>query len=255
MKESLICEDVGSGISVLTLNRAPVNALNSGFLAAIEEQLSEIDGDENVRVLIISSGLSVFSAGMDLKEAQQFSASEQMAVVDALNSMFTRLYGLSKPVIVAANGAAIAGGLFFVLASDYTLAAEAAKFGLTEVRVGVNFPVTVLEIARAALTPIVFRRLLLSGRNVDATTAKEIGVVDEVCTAAELRSRTLAVAQDYASIPPIAYAKVKAQMRAGALSIMNDVLIHNSDPTRLRWFSDETESAMAQLLAAATRKK
>ncbi|MFC1664609.1 enoyl-CoA hydratase/isomerase family protein [Pseudomonadota bacterium] len=254
MNEMLIRENVAEGMTQLTLNRAPVNALNPELLAEIEAQLIDIDGDKDIRALIITSGLSVFSAGMDLKEAQKFSIDEQTAIVDALNSSFMQLYGMSKPVIVAINGAAIAGGLFFVLASDYTVAREGAKFGLTEVRVGVRFPVVAIEMARAALSPIVFRRLLLSGRNVDTDTAKAMGVIDEIVSAGKLKSRALAVAQDYASIPPVAYAGVKAQMRAEALGNMKNAISDKTDPTRLGWFSDETRTAMEELLVAATSK-
>lgn len=254
MTETLIHEDVEEGITLLTLNRAPVNALNPDFLKAVETRLSHIESDSNIRALVITSGLSVFSAGMDLKEAQGFSTTDQTAIVDGLNATFAKLYGLSKPVIAAVNGAAIAGGLFFVLASDYSVAREGAKFGLTEVRVGVNFPVTVLEIARATLSPRVFRCLLLGGRNVDAETAEKMGIVDEVTSADELMSRALIVARDYAAIPPVAYANVKAQTRARALNIMNDAITRKSDPTRTGWFTEETRGAMVKLLEQATRK-
>ena len=93
MNKMLVREDIGDGITLLTLNRAPVNALNPELLAEIEAQLIDIDGDKSIRALIITSGLSVFSAGMDLKEAQQFSIDEQTAIVDALNSSFMQRMG------------------------------------------------------------------------------------------------------------------------------------------------------------------
>lgn len=231
-----------------------MNALNPGFLDAITETLTEIDNDADTHALLISSGLSVFSAGMDLKEAQAFTVAEQTQIVDSLNIMLARLYGMSKPVVTAVNGAAIAGGLFFVLASDYSVAREGAVLGLTEVRVGVNFPVAPLEVARAALAPNVFRRMLLGGRNADAAAALEMGVLDEVVQRDELISRAQAVAADYATIPSTAFARVKAQMRAESLHVINDAIDHKSDPTRPAWFSAETPGAMSALLESATRK-
>ena len=255
MTVSSVRKDVDNGVTMLTLQRPPVNALNPDFLLEIESQLSNIEADENVRALIITSNLSVFSAGMDLKEAMDFSTADQTLIVDLLNSTFARLYGMSKPVIVAANGAAIAGGMFFVLAADYSIAVERAKFGLAEVRVGLHFPVVALEIARNALSASAFRRVMLSGRNLDAKVAEKMGIVDEVVSGDELIRRSLEVAGDYASIPPMAYAKVKAQMRAASLDRLNNIIDKKSDPARAGWFSDETRGAMESALKVVRRKE
>ena len=254
MTETVIQETIEDGITLLKLNRPPVNALNPAFLNTFDEHLTQIEASSDIRVLVVTSNLSVFSAGMDLKEAQRFSSDDQRDIVDGLNAAFARLYGLAKPVIAAVNGAAIAGGLFFVLAADYSVARQGTKFGLTEVRVGVNFPLTVLEIARDVLSPKAFRRLLLSGRNVDAEAAEEMGIVDEVVAADEVMPRALDCARDYAAIPPIAYANVKAQMRAASLHIMREAIDQKSDPARNGWFTKETQQAMVKLLQEATRQ-
>ncbi len=249
MTEFLKRKDLDGGVAQLILERPPVNALNPAFLNAIHDRLAEIESDASVRAVVISSGLPVFSAGMDLKEAQKFSDADQTAVVDGLNATLCRLYGMTKPVITAVNGAAIAGGLFFVLASDYTVAREGAKFGLTEVRVGVDFPVAPLEIARAALAPAVARRLMLGGINVDAGVAREMGFLDEIVASDVVIPRAVDVARDYASIPPVAYAGVKMQLRGGTLGIIRGAIEGQSDPVRNGWFTDETRDAMKAMLA------
>lgn len=250
----ILTRDAGDGVCILTLNRGPVNALNPDYLARIEEELAALEEDGGVRAVVLASDLKVFSAGMDLKEAMAFSPAEQRAVVDGLNETFCHLYGFSKPVVTAAAGAAIAGGLFFILAADYTVAGDRAKFGLTEVRVGVDFPVGPLEIARAALSPPALRRIMLGGSLFDAAAALGMGVVDETAVAEEVLGRAVAVARDYASIPPATFAAVKAQMRAGPLSLIRTAIAESSDPARDGWFSEETPAAMAALLQAATKK-
>lgn len=255
MTEFFRTRDAGEGITIVTLSRAPVNALTPAYLFELADSFNRLGADENVRAVVITSDLKVFSAGMDLKEAQAFGIEEQTAIVDGLSICYAALYGLPKPTITAANGAAIAGGLFFLLAADYSIAVERGKFGLTEVRVGIDFPVGPLEIARAELTPQVFRQMLLSGRNYDAHAAMAMGVVDEVIAAEDLMTRALSIARDYAAIPPLAFSKVKAQMRAGTLKRVNDTVSAKTDPTRTGWFSDETDGAMKALLAAATAKR
>jgi len=253
MSEDLSRGFVADGVTILTLNRAPVNALNPAYLGEIEAELSKIEKDPAVRAVVLASGLKVFSAGMDLKEAQGFSKAEQTAVVDGLNATYARLYGLSKPVVTAAAGAAIAGGLFFILAADYTVAGQRAKFGLTEARVGVTFPVAPLEIARAVLSPATLRRVMLGGDLMSAQDAQDMGIIDEIVDAEDVMPRALAMARHYAAIPPMTYASIKAQMRHRELSVIRETIENKTDPSRDGWYSDETPAAMAALLDAATK--
>ena len=124
----------------------------------------------------------VFSAGMDLKLLAELDAGGQTEVVDALNRAYGAMYGFAKPLVAAVTGHAIAGGLFFLLVADYRVSARGdAMYGLSEVRVGVAFPVAPLEIARAELPPHLRRvGMLLGGQpiGVDAG-ARPAGILDE----------------------------------------------------------------------------
>ncbi len=249
MTEKILHEMTDDGIAVMTLNRAPVNALNPEFLSDIEVHLQRLESDSAVRAVVISSACKVFCAGLDLKEVVEYSVSQQTAIVDGLNSAFSRLYGFPKPVIAATTGAAIAGGLFFVLSADYAVVRAGARLGLSEVRVGANFPVGPLEIARDSLSKGAFRRILLSGLPVVAAEAFRMGFVDEVCPADQVMERAMTVARDYASFPAQTYGARKSQMRASALSVINEILKKNADPTRDGWFTSETVSAMKSALS------
>lgn len=254
MTENILHELTEDGIAVMTLNRAPVNAFNPQFLAQIDTCLAELREDNAVRAVVLASGLKVFSAGLDLKEVMDYSVPQQTAIVDGLTSAFTALYAFPKPLIVAAGGSAIAGGMFLVMISDFTIARQRAKFGLSEVRVGACFPSPLLEIARDALSTTAFRRILLSGNLVDADEALTLGIVDDVQPADQVMQRAMAVARDYASLPPLTYAAIKAQMRAPTLGLIDEILKSNADPTRSGWFSEETAPAMKAVLAAAKAK-
>ena len=254
MTEYLEEEDLGGGLRLLRLNRPPASALNSPFLLSIEQRLAELAVHPDVKALILTGTDRVLSAGLDLKEAVGFDAQAQTDVVDALNRAYQVLYGFPKPVIAAINGHAIAGGFFFVLGSDYRIAADGASFGLTEVRVGVRFPVAAIEMAKAELSPTMSRRLLLAGRNIKADEALDHKILDEVLPADQVMARAREVAADYASIPPIAYGDVKAQMRREALARIRDAVDNRNDPCLDGWFTTETRDTAAALLAAATKK-
>lgn len=248
MSNLITIEIAENGVAVMTLNRAPVNALNPEYLDIIAKQLDELEANQSVRALVITSAFKVFSAGMDLKEALEFSSTDQTEIVDGLNNTLAKLYGFSKPVIAAVNGPAIAGGLFFVLAADYSVVSEKAVLGLAEIRAGVNFPVGPLEIARSALSPGSFRRILLSGQPLKAQQAKDVQVVDEVQPSVNVLPQARSIAADYARLPQKTYASIKAQMRQSALKKIYEAIENKSDPARVSWFSDETKPTMSGLL-------
>ena len=240
--------DLGGGVTMLTLNCAPVNALSPGFLDAFGATLDRLEADENVRAVVLSSGCKVFSAGLDLKAAQHFGPEEQNDIVRALNDDFLKLFAFPKPVIAAVNGAAIAGGLFFVLGSDYRLSAPRAQFGLAEVRVGVDFPVGPMEIARATLDPNTLRRLMLTGQPITSEIALQAGIVDEIVPDDDLLNTACTKAAEMAQIPPKSYALVKAQIRSETIGRITTAVSQGANAPEGGWFSDETLPAMQRMI-------
>lgn len=254
MTDTLLHELTDDGIAIITLNRPPVNALSPDYMLALEHLLKQLAQDDGVGALVITSPLKVFSAGLNLKQLVDYDVVQQTAIVDGLGSLFARLYAFPKPVIIAAGGAAIAGGMFFVLTADFTVAGQGARLGLSEVRIGVSFPQSLLEIARDALSKPAFRRILLSGALLDAAEALKLGLVDEVQPVGQVQQRAMAVARDYAALPPKTFAAIKAQMRQPALDVINQALKSNTDPARQGWFTEETIEAIKAVLAPARRR-
>ncbi|MDX1710680.1 MAG: enoyl-CoA hydratase/isomerase family protein [Rhodovibrionaceae bacterium] len=252
-EQAIKLEKLDGGIALLTLDRPPANALNPDLLAALDGQLQEIVESDEVRAVVVTGAGRLLSAGMDLKELQGFAPEEERATVEWLNRCFGTLYSMPLPVVAAANGHAIAGGLFLVLASDYRVASERALFGLAEVRVGVSFPVAPMEIARAELPPHALRRLMLSGANISADQAERIGIADELAPPDGVVERALAVARDYAALPPKAYAAVKAQVRAEAILRIRAAVEDRQEPLLTGWFTEETRAAARAQLEAAKR--
>ena len=185
---------------------------------------------------------------MDLKEALGFDLKDQQAMVRGLNVSFTKLFGFPKPTIVAASGAAIAGGFFLVLASDYRIAGPKARFGLAEVRVGVNFPVGPLAIARATLAPNDLRRLMLGGHPIGAEAALAAGIVDLIEDADAVMVRAVSVARDYAAIPSGTFAEVKRQMRGPVIETIQNAMANGANTPPEGWFTAETKAAMSRML-------
>ena len=142
-QDLLNMEQLDDGVLHLELKNAPVNALTATSLRGLGNLFQKLGSDSNVSVVLLSSGLKVFSAGLNLKDAQKYDIEEQSDIVDAFHQCFLELYAFPKPMICAVEGAAIAVGLFPVLCSDYRIAGAKAAFGLAEVRVGVGVGIEV----------------------------------------------------------------------------------------------------------------
>ncbi|MDG2406146.1 MAG: enoyl-CoA hydratase/isomerase family protein [Paracoccaceae bacterium] len=244
----LIRENLDGGIARIILNRPPVNAYDSAFLDQLTKLLDELETEDSVSAVILSSNYKVFSAGMDLKAALAFDLKDEQAMVRGLNIALTKLFAFPKPTIVAATGAAIAGGLFLVLASDYRVAGPKARFGLAEVRVGANFPIGPLEIARATLSTNDLRRLMLGGNLITAEAALAAGVVDCIEKTDAVMERAVQVACDYATIPLGTFAAVKRQIRGTVIDKIEYAMANGANSPTEGWFSAETKLAMAQTI-------
>jgi len=238
------------GVVVAQLNRPPANALTVDFLNEIEAHFRRLEQDPNVRAIVLKGFDKVLCAGMDLKMLATIDNTEaQSEVVNALNRTYGTMYAFSKPYVVAVSGHAIAGGLFFILAADYRIAAEGpARFGLSEVRVGVAFPIAPLEIARAELSPSVARRILLSGQPVDVSGAIEAGIIDEVVSTTAMEARAIEMANALAASPEGAYAQIKQQLRAPVMEKIEAALA-GREPMLDGWFTPETTKAALAVLS------
>lgn len=245
----LIRKDYGEGVVGIELNKGPVNALTPELLMSFADLLGELAGDDAVRAVVLSSPFKVFSAGLDLKEVQHFDISQQQAIVEALNVGFLALFAFPKPVVAAVGGAAIAGGLFFVLASDLRVAGPRAAFGLAEIRVGVDFPVGPMEIARATLDPNTLRRLMLTGQPMAAEEARAAGIVDVLEEdAGAVLERAVAEARALAALPSIGFGLVKRQIREPAISTIETAMAEGANAPEGGWFNSQTRAAMARML-------
>lgn len=234
------------GLAELVLNRAPVNALSAPFLTAFAATIAKLEQDDTVRAIVLTSPFKVLSAGLDLKEAQHFDIPQQHAIVKGLNEGFLALFACPKPTVCAVNGAAIAGGLFFVLGSDLRVISPKARLGLAEVRVGADFPLGPMEIARATLSPDMLRRLMLTGQPIDAQTAHAAGIADVLDD--DVHTRALAEARALAQIPPVTYAKVKQQIRGATIALIEKEIAVGGNAPEGGWFNAETRNAMKAMI-------
>ncbi|NGM89041.1 enoyl-CoA hydratase/isomerase family protein [Parapusillimonas sp. SGNA-6] len=198
-------------IAIITLNRPDRrNAINSEVREGLFRAFAEFESSDALRVAILTgAGDKAFCAGMDLAEAAEL----RLAVPPP--GYFPVLgdnVRVSKPVIAAVNGVALAGGWMFAQMCDLCLASATASFGITEAKVGRGMPWA---------TPLVnmipqriAMELLMTGRFISAQRAYEIGFVNEVTSPEDLMPKAMELAQTIAANAPLTVKAVKQSLMA-----------------------------------------
>lgn len=175
MSEILL--NVEDGVAVITLNRPEAkNAVNQALAQAMAKSLDEIEHRDDVRVVILTGAGGSFCAGMDLKA---FVAGEKVVTDDKGFAGFVQAF-VSKPVIAAIEGYALAGGCELALACDLIVAADNAKFGLPEVKRGLAAGAGGLLRLPRQLPYRVAMELALTGDFADARRMYELGLINRV---------------------------------------------------------------------------
>ena len=204
-------------ISTLTIHRpAKLNALNALVLHEMRAALEDLRARHQTRVLIVTgAGDKAFVAGADIAEMQGMGLEEARAFARAGHVTLDGLEQLPVPVIAAVNGFALGGGCELALACDYIFAAEHAKFGQPEVKLGVipGFGGTQLLLRRVGVARA--RELVFTGRTIGAAEALAIGLVNKVVPQAELMASVHATATLISEMGPLAVAEAKKVIREG----------------------------------------
>jgi enoyl-CoA hydratase len=234
----MIRQETHEGVSIITLDFPPVNALAIPVLDALDETFEQLENTGSRAVVLTGAG-RCFSAGLDLNEIRSLDRAGRERLVEALNRCFERLYRFPRPVVAAVNGHAVAGGMVLLLAADNRLCADARiKIGLAEVRVGIPFPMGALAIVQNELDPAGLRQFAALGFNVDPHEALRLRVVDEVVPPDKLLSRALEIARDVASLPDNAFRAVKLHLRGAAADRIRQVRQTGKDPVFDAWDDD-----------------
>ena len=172
---------------VITINRPEVrNALHPPANRELSAAFDQFDADPDAWVAIITgAGDKAFSAGNDLKYSAQHGMGD-MAMGKGGFGGITARFDLFKPVIGAVNGLALGGGFEIALACDLLVAADSATFGLPEPRVGLAALAGGMQRLPAMIPPKLAMGMMLTGKPITAARALELGIVNEVVSAAEL---------------------------------------------------------------------
>lgn len=221
------------GIALVRFERPPVNAIDF----AVTEELGPLAAGlarTPPKAVVLTGAGGFFSAGLDLKAVPAYSAEQRKALVLSINRLVRQLYGLPCPLVAAINGHAMAGGLVMALACDLRIAAAGpTKLALSEVNVGIPFPLGPLIVVNDIASGAVRRDLALLGRVYDPAAALAAGIVDEVVPPERLLARARERAKELAALR--GYKAIKAQLRAASLAELDRANAAEDDPILKLW--------------------
>ncbi|MEX1007167.1 MAG: enoyl-CoA hydratase-related protein [Acidimicrobiia bacterium] len=202
--------EVVRGVAWATIDRAEAsNALNESVRSGLFDAAERFNADDTALVLVLTgAGDRAFCAGGDLKEMAETTL--QVPPPDFV-PQFGRNIEVTKPTISAVNGVAYAGGFLLAMMCDLCVAAEHARFAITEAKVGRGVPWGVR--LPWLLPPRVAMQLLLTGDPIDARRAYELGLVNEVVPTAELRGTAQRLGETIAANAPLSVAAAKQMIR------------------------------------------
>jgi enoyl-CoA hydratase/carnithine racemase len=221
------------------------NALNPEVIAGIDEAVSLARSDPTVRAIVLTGvGERAFCAGADLSVG----TSTFQAAPDEPTTDFGRLARLVRscgvPIIARVNGACVAGGMGLMALCDIAIAAEHARFGLPEVKIGV-FPMQVLVFLRAMIGSRHLNEMCLTGELITAARAAQIGLINRVAAPGELDSAVEALLKTLRAASPVAVKRGKQAVFAMEMMACPEAMAFAEAQIALASRSSDAEEGLA----------
>ena len=186
---------VEGNIGIITLNRPnTINALSKMMIKEMIDALTKVSTDETIKVIIIRANGKHFCAGHNLSEMVGDGVKEYKFIFDQCTQMMQLIHEIPQPVIAQVQGIATAAGCQLAAWCDLVIASEDAKFSTPGVKIGLFCTTPMVAVSRAIGRKMAME-MLLTGRDVPAREAKELGLVNKVVPLEELSARTKELAK------------------------------------------------------------
>jgi len=242
---AVVLTDQVDGVRTVTLaDEANRNALGGQLVSELVAALDDADADPAVRVVVLTNAGSVFCAGANLAERSSDAAP---AAVRSPQELFGRFARSPKPYVGRIAGHCVAGGMGLAAAMDVSIAADDAKFGFTEVRVGVA-PAVISVVCLPKLRDADARGAFLRGTRFSAVEAARIGLINAAVPAAQLDAEVDAVVTDLLAGGPGAIAATKQLLLEVPSMPRDDAFAWTGELSARLFRSDEAREGMTAYL-------
>jgi len=204
-------------VSILTMARGKVNALDEAMVDTLREALQSLERDSRVRAVALAGQGSFFSFGFDVPALYDYPPGDFMRFLGKFTGLYISLFTFPKPLVAALNGHAVAGGCMLATTADYrVMASGKARISLNEVTFGASLFAGSVEMLVHAVGQRRAEAIALEGAMFPAEAAHAIGLVDEVVPPEVVVARAVEIAARMAARDAVAYASIKRLLRGPA---------------------------------------
>jgi len=231
-------------VGTITLNRPQaLNALNTRVMLELTSAAAEFDDDPGIGAIIITGSAKAFAAGADIKEMSELSFSE---VYEAdLFAAWGKLAAVRTPLIAAVAGYALGGGCELAMMCDVLIAADTAKFGQPEIKLGVLPGMGGSQRLTRAIGKAKAMDMILTGRMIDAAEAERSGLVSRVVAADQLLDEANAVATTISQMSRSAARMAKEAVKRSFESSLAEGLLYERRLFHSAFATDDQTEGMA----------
>jgi enoyl-CoA hydratase len=236
-------------IATITINRPPMNPLNSVLFKEMVQALEEIDANKEVKVIIVNSaGDRAFAAGADVKEMINLAPVDAFDFCQGFRKACEKLESMSQPVIAVIKGLALGGGCELAMACDFRIAATNAQFGQPEINLGIipgaGGTQRLTRLIGAART----KELVMTGDMIDAETAERYGLVNKVVSLEEIDEVVAKLANKLAGKAKVALKMAKVAINTGQNLDLNSALLFEIESFVICFGTEDRLEGMSALL-------
>jgi len=243
MTEVVLLERPAEGVVLLRINRAEArNALNLEVRKLLAKHLAEIGEDTTTRAVVLTGNEKSFAAGADIKEMADVGTIE--ALQRGVHKLWRAIAGCPKPVIAAVNGYALGGGCELAMTCDIIVAGESARFGQPEVLIGIIPGGGGTQRLTRAVGKYKAMKYILTGDQISAREAFEMGLASEVVPDPEVEGRAIDLARQIAVLPPLAVQLAKEAVLAGMEAPLSSALALEVKSLQILFSSQDQKEGM-----------
>ena len=232
-------------IAIVTFNRPDkLNSLSIDFMEEIERLTEDLKKDTKTRVVIFTSAGKHFCAGVDLSDPQRLEPGER-TLLERLRAsqigprMLKKVLDIDQITIAAINGAALGGGACIVSAIDFRIGAEDCIVGYPECKLGMSLSWVSVPLCVHLVGPARAKRFVILGQRELAKTLLEWGFLDEIAPKDQLMDRAMAMAEQYAAMPPIPAQMIKKSVNAVSSALDQAVMHMDMDQLALTHLTED----------------
>lgn len=238
---------IAGGVGVITIDRPQRrNALNLDVKHRLTQAVLALDADPAVRAIIVTGAGGYFVAGTDIDEMAAMTPTSH--TLDATDQVFTTLRACRTLLIAAVEGYALGGGCELALACDLIVAAEGARFGQPEIKVGIMPGAGGTQRLLRTIGKYQALRMMLTGEPVSAHVAFACGLVSELCADGAALARATALAHTIAAMPPLAVRAILDVVQHGQDAPMDTALMLERKAFQLLFDTQDQKEGMRAFL-------